>query len=131
VNIPMSFFTVIRVDLPAAAVDDMKLRIPGVTLGTIISEALRAVLPELERRPAPRMARGSTPGISIDSELPTDLASLRRTAEHTPPPARFVATHRLPIPTELWRDVEKERVRLGMTMDAVVAFAIRRANTDG
>jgi hypothetical protein len=126
VNIPMTFFTVIRAELPNGTVDDMKLRVPGVSLGTIVTEALRTVLPELEQRPAPRLARGSEAGVGVDANQPTDLDSLRRGAMHTPPPQRFAATYRIPIPSEVWREVEKQRLRLGMSVDAVVAFAIRR-----
>jgi len=117
---------VLRLDLPRATYDEIAARAQGGSLGEVVCDALRATLPALIAMSESPLAKGSRPQIAVSTEQPAGLAALRRIAEHTPPPARFTHPIQLAIPTELWLEVERERTRLGLSVDELVAWAWRR-----
>jgi hypothetical protein len=117
--------TVLRVELPRGTYDEIVERAGGAAIGGVVSEALRACLPALIKMSESPFARGSQAQISLSPQLEAGLAGLRRKAETTPPPVRFTQLVQLAVPTELWAEIERERIRLGMTHDDVVAWAWR------
>jgi hypothetical protein len=117
---------VLRIELARSTYEQMQERAGGTSIGVVISDVLRAGLPALAALGQSPLARGSQAAIAIYPALDIGLAALRRSAEHTPPPARFTQVVQLAIPTELWREIECERTRLGLTLDDVVAWAWRR-----
>ena len=117
---------VLRVELARSTYEQMQELAGGTSIGVVISDALRAGLPALIAMGQSPLARGSQAQIAIHPALEIGLAALRRSAEHTPPPARFTQVVQLAIPTDLWQDVERERTRLGLTIDDVIAWAWRR-----
>lgn len=121
--VPMTV-KVLRVELPRTAFEEITARAGGAAIGAVVCDALRASLPALVAMSEPRLATGSSPQIAIG--IDTGVAALRRIAEHTPPPARFTQSVQVAVPTELWAELDRERQRLGMTFDAIVAWAWRR-----
>jgi hypothetical protein len=125
---------VLRVDLPrrtyaeVCARAEIAARADGrdPSMGEVVAEALRLVLPALRAMSDPPMAQGSQPQISIDTGLQIGLSALSRIAEHTPPPRRFSHPVQLAIPFDLWTIVERERARLGMSFDELVVWACAR-----
>jgi hypothetical protein len=117
--------TVVRVELTRVTYDEIVVRAGGATLGGVVSEALRACLPALIQMTECPFARGSQAQIALEPQLHAGLAGLRRKAETTPPPVRFTQVVQVAVPTELWAQVERERLRLGMTHDDVIAWAWR------
>ena len=117
--------TVLRVELPRGTYDEIVARAGGASIGGVVSDALRACLPALIKMTESPFARGSQAQISLQPQLQAGLAGLRKKAETTPPPVRFTQVVQLAVPTELWANVERERLRLGMTHDDVVAWAWR------
>ena len=120
---------VLRVELARSTYEQMQELAGGTSIGVVISDALRAGLPALIAMGQSPLARGSQAQIAIHPALEIGLAALRRSAEHTPPPARVtqVVQRRIPQPPVVAEeDVERERTRLGLTIDDVIAWAWRR-----
>jgi hypothetical protein len=116
--------TVLRVELSRVTYDEI-VAAGGASIGGVVSEALRACLPALIRMIESPFARGSQAQISLQPQLQAGLAGLRKKAETTPPPVRFTQIVQLAVPSELWAHIERERIRLGMTLDDVIAWAWR------
>jgi hypothetical protein len=117
---------VLRVELARSTYEQMQERAGSTSIGVVIGDALREGLPALIAMGKSPLARGSQAQIAVFPALETGLAALRRSAEHTPPPARFTQVVQLAIPTELWSEIERERIRLHLSIDDVVAWAWRR-----
>lgn len=99
------------------------------SMGAVVSESLRQALPVLEGLTDAPFAQGSRVGIQVpapNAGLQAGLPALRRIAQHTPPPMRFTHPVQLAIPNDLWDEVERERARLGLTLDALISWAWRR-----
>ena len=101
------------------------------SMGAVVCESLREALPVLGVMTDAPFAQGSRVGIQIPAPAPSaglqaGLPALRRIAQHTPPPMRFTHPIQLAIPSELYDEVERERARLGLTLDALIAWAWRR-----
>ena len=122
--------TVLRVELARSMVEQIAACSDGSSIGTMISEALRATLPALAQMRESPMASGSQPGIAIRLDLDPGLSNLRATAAYAPPPARFTQPVQLAVPAELWSQVDRERVRLRLSIDDLVAWAWRNRRLD-
>jgi hypothetical protein len=114
--------TVVRVELTRATFQEMKAIAGGPSIGLVVIDALRRALPVLTALPEAPLAKGSNAKISVHPELQAGLAAFTRALEGA------LAHHvQIAMPAELWRQIDRERTRLGLTVNRVVAWAWKQA----